>query len=524
MSGSFPLSIILIAAAAFTLLMAGRAWRAKAAPPAARPFAAIMLASTFYSVGYAFELASPTVSEALWWSRVQYLGISFIPPFFLFLAARFTGRDARLKRGLRLALIGLGAVTLVLQWTSPLHRLFYVNPRMDLSGAFPTLAFDRGPWYWTHQAYAGAAFFVGMILFARFFLESPKGNRRQSAFVFFGSLVPWIGFITYIFGFNAHHLDLGPFGMALAGPIFAWGIFRLGLVGLLPIAHESVFAGLRDGVIVVDRSDRIIDLNPAAERIFPGLSRKSIGRPFKESAPNHSRLLDLVQPGAAPEMDLQVDFGETQHHYLVRRSAFVGGSGLLMGHSITLSDVTDQALKMDRLRSQATIDDLTGAFNRRHFMELGHRELIRAKRHGRPLSVLIIDLDGLKKTNDTWGHDAGDQVLKAACDALRRGMRGSDLLGRQGGDEFILLLPEIPPAQAAAVAERLRHAMAQEEVKIEGGEILRFTATFGVAGREVIGGDALDDLIRAADRALYEAKAAGRNRVRSAPTGPDSAS
>jgi two-component system, cell cycle response regulator len=135
-----------------------------------------------------------------------------------------------------------------------------------------------------------------------------------------------------------------------------------------------------------------------------------------------------------------------------------------------------------------------------------------ARRHGRPLAVAMVDLDGFKAVNDRHGHDAGDQVLVAAAEALQRALRAEDVLGRLGGEEFLALLPDTGEEAAARTAERLRAAVARA-----GGPV-RVTASVGWA--VLRSGEAPDELVRRADDALYAAKEEGRDRVRGAATLP----
>ncbi|MEJ0071129.1 MAG: GGDEF domain-containing protein [Pseudomonadota bacterium] len=164
-----------------------------------------------------------------------------------------------------------------------------------------------------------------------------------------------------------------------------------------------------------------------------------------------------------------------------------------------------------RLRELATIDGLTGAFNRRAFMRFGELELAAARRYRRPFTMLMIDADHFKKVNDVYGHDAGDAVLRALSATLRKQLRDVDLFGRLGGEEFAVALPQTPAAGAVQVAERIRRALADLEVAT-GGNRLRFTVSIGVAAFPEAG-DNVEALLKSADQALYAAKQGGRNRV-----------
>lgn len=170
---------------------------------------------------------------------------------------------------------------------------------------------------------------------------------------------------------------------------------------------------------------------------------------------------------------------------------------------------------MVSIRRLSQIDTLTGCFNRRFFNEQIGRELERAARYNRSLSVLFCDIDHFKQINDSYGHLVGDEVLKAVAGEFLADLRSSvDWVARYGGEEFVVVLPECALEEACATAERLRRKIAETLVVPVPEQDLRVTASFGVAQYEF--GRSAAQLLEAADQELYKAKAAGRNRV-SAP-------
>ncbi len=163
-----------------------------------------------------------------------------------------------------------------------------------------------------------------------------------------------------------------------------------------------------------------------------------------------------------------------------------------------------------RLEEMATTDKLTGLYNRQGFEILIRQIRFEQKRSSRPYSFVLFDIDNLKTVNDTRGHIAGDQVIVKVAKAAKARLRGSDILCRWGGDEFLAILRECSLPEAFAVAEGIRSAIAEENIVIEGGGV-QVTISLGVAGLGV--GEATDEALGRADQALYAAKAAGRNRT-----------
>jgi diguanylate cyclase (GGDEF)-like protein len=164
------------------------------------------------------------------------------------------------------------------------------------------------------------------------------------------------------------------------------------------------------------------------------------------------------------------------------------------------------------LRRLASIDELTGVANRRWFTAMAGRELERCRRFHHPLALLMIDVDHFKRVNDTHGHAVGDEVLKAFTRVLESNLRSVDLLGRLGGEEFAVILPEAELAAAMQTGERLRGSVEALRFPIESGKVLHITASVGIAILNG-GGESLDSLLARADAALYAAKGQGRNRV-----------
>lgn len=176
----------------------------------------------------------------------------------------------------------------------------------------------------------------------------------------------------------------------------------------------------------------------------------------------------------------------------------------------------EQAL--ESIRRLSHIDSLTGCFNRRHFNEQIVRELERAERYGRTLTILFCDIDYFKRINDAHGHLAGDEVLRSVAGCFRDSLRDSiDWVARYGGEEFVVVLPETDLAEALATAERLRQLVAESLAVAVGNEVLRVTASFGAADYHP--GESVTQLLEEADQQLYRAKAAGRNRVCPTPPG-----
>jgi diguanylate cyclase (GGDEF)-like protein len=213
--------------------------------------------------------------------------------------------------------------------------------------------------------------------------------------------------------------------------------------------------------------------------------------------------IEFVRDGTRPPVEVRLKDGR-----VIKIACQVLPDG---GRMLTYADVSELVQSADRLRALASMDDLTNLLNRRQFLMSFEEEFRRAVRYERPISVIMIDADDFKSINDRHGHSVGDQVLRALAERCRKMVRASDFLGRVGGEEFAAALTETDLSGALDAAERLRGQIAEEPFEVRNAT-LRVTVSVGVAAKRPDDTDP-DELLRFADRALYAAKAAGRNCV-----------
>jgi diguanylate cyclase (GGDEF)-like protein len=201
-----------------------------------------------------------------------------------------------------------------------------------------------------------------------------------------------------------------------------------------------------------------------------------------------ARQLESIRTGHDGALNIRLKTGEVIRFHC---KALPDGGRLL-----TYRNVSDLVRESEALERLAAIDGMTGLNNRRNFLDLAEAEWARFRRYGRPLAFLMCDIDHFKAVNDTYGHDAGDEVIKTVADILQKQKRASDIAGRLGGEEFALVLPEATLDSAVAAGG------ARIPVTISVGASACHAATSGV-----------EELIKQADLALYDAKRAGRNRA-----------
>ena len=254
---------------------------------------------------------------------------------------------------------------------------------------------------------------------------------------------------------------------------------------------------------------RMLGMDPAGPP--PDLTEH--GRLFtEESWARLTAALDLtLAEGKAYELELEMIRADGDHGWMLARGeAQRDATGTIVGILGVALDITERKRSEDELRRLATRDQLTGLANRTAVLEEIDRALRSGRRTGRGIAVLLVDLDGFKRINDSLGHTVGDRILVEAAERLVGVVRGEDLVGRLGGDEYVVVMREIEDLQAASVSAQRIVAAFRTPMQVGDAE-LGVTASAGIAYSTPE--SASDDLVRDADTAMYAAKAAGRDRV-----------
>ena len=275
--------------------------------------------------------------------------------------------------------------------------------------------------------------------------------------------------------------------------------------------HRTIVRLAPDSILVVTKDGVICAANPSAARMFERHGPEDLT----------GELLGNLLPDAVPLLAADRSGGEVRADGRGMRGAISFpvsmavaplGAGRVM---VMAQDITERVLLTDRLEQMARTDPLTGLSNRRVLVEAAEAEFKRCKRAGGMFALLMIDIDHFKRVNDVYGHEGGDQALISLANIFSASVRETDLVARYGGEEFVFLLTNTAETGAAEMSERLR-ASVESNVTDLGGQTLTVTISIGVSSFSRADEDWFD-VMRRADQALYEAKASGRNQVRTKP-------
>ncbi|PRY08299.1 GGDEF domain-containing protein [Kineococcus rhizosphaerae] len=525
MTSLAPLALLIAFAVAITTTTGLLTLRRRRATPAALPLTAALFSVSVW--GLAVVLLNAGVPRP-WLDRLvvpQFLGVGATVLSLRLFVDAVGGRTFRWRRALAFAVEPVLLLVAVL--LDP--RLHWFHTTVAYVGDPVRRSVTAGPLFWVHTAYS-----YMVIATAAFSIWQLRRNttgllRRQATTMLVAIAVPFGVNLAVVFLGDVVDVDVTPLAFTVTGVLFAYAVLQQDLLRLVPVARSLVVETVADAVFVLDARERLVDVNPAGYALL-----RSAGHPGGEGGEVVGRpaagTLDpaLVRAVGAGEGAAVVRLGSGRD-VDVRTRWLRDDRGRPIGRVAVVRDVTEQlragrALEEanERLRAQvATIeglraelaeeaarDPLTGLRNRRRFVEDLANRLTASGASGQPLSLVLLDVDHFKAINDAHGHAVGDDVLVEVAHALRAHARPEDVV-RYGGEEFVVLLPHLGAAAARVRAEELRAACARVRVEVEA---LRITISAGVATAPDHG-TTPDELLLAADRALYEAKGGGRDQV-----------
>ncbi len=341
----YVLSLLLSACVAGGLAVC--TWRRRPTPGTV-PFTLLMVAVSEWLLAYALRLRSTNLSTKLFWSQVRNVGVAVTPVAWLVFTLQYTGRKKWLKP-LHIALLSIVPfLSVVLAWTNSYHGLIWSSIKLDTSGAFPVWSATYGPGFWINAAYTYILLLLGAGLLILLAVRSRDLYQRQTRALLIAALVPLLGQIcSTLEVFPSLRLNLTPFAFTLSGVLILWNLLRYCLFNLKPIAHNTLVENMIDGVIVLDAKDRVVDLNPAAERALNYPAEDVLGKTSSEILPIQPAAIARVpqgQYGTSPQTDntkLTLGQGDEMRTYDLRVSSLSDRHGHFTGHLIVLRDITD---------------------------------------------------------------------------------------------------------------------------------------------------------------------------------------
>jgi PAS domain S-box-containing protein len=316
--------------------------------------ALVMVTASFYSLGYAFEVISTVPDHARFWLGIQYIGIPFISVFWLLLVIAYTGHQVRLNSRVKLLLFAIPILTLVLHYTNDVHHFYYKDIQYDFNASpLSPILLLKGPWYWVQVAYNYLLAAIGMTLFITMLLKAIPLIRKQVVLMMLGGAAPWLTNVLYL-GFPDNQVDWTPFGFTLSGLVYIWGIYRFNLLRLGPLALQTVFETMQDGVIIIDYDNNITHANGAAKDIFDEWTdRAGQFHTIDNLLADHPELMSLLTDSRNSEHQISIQRADRLRHYHVKMSVIRDKDEHALGKLLQFSDITQIAEYQDKLLTKS---------------------------------------------------------------------------------------------------------------------------------------------------------------------------
>ncbi|MDA1188756.1 MAG: PAS domain-containing protein [Chloroflexi bacterium] len=327
----FQIIFPLVISSLISLGVAYYAWRRRDVQ--ANSLVAWLLVSVaWWSFFYALEITALSLEFKIWWARAEYPAIVAVPALWLEFVLNRTGLRDLWLRPRRIVMVVISTVTVVLVWTSDFHTLHWASTALERTGPLLIFTAEYGIWFWVYITYAYILVLGGAVLLGIEAKRLFRTFRFQAILLLLALAAPLVGNILFITSVSP--VDLTPFGFTITGVLLVWGLFGLRLLDLVPMARAGVFEEMPDGIIVVDRHRRVVDVNPAGRRLLENAGFQLMGR---EVPPRLSEMLNLL------------DTNNPQQEMIARAKAFV------VGDEPRLFDVSVSSVELGRSHAGAVM-------------------------------------------------------------------------------------------------------------------------------------------------------------------------
>ncbi|KJS00311.1 MAG: hypothetical protein VR68_07185 [Peptococcaceae bacterium BRH_c4a] len=317
------------------------AWRRRAVR-GALPFAVSMAVVTVWSWANALEMSGADLPTKLFWANAQYFAYAFSSVTLVIMVSFFTNNEKWINRRSMLFLCIIPLITNLLVWSNEFHGLIRQNVYLDQDGIFPVVAKTYGPWFWVHIVYSYSLNITAIFLLIKTLRHKSPLYRGQSLTILIGTVLIVIPNILYILGLSpVARFDVTPVFMAVSGCIIAWGLFRYRLFDVAPVARAMVIDSMGGAVIVLDEKKRVLDLNPAAEKLLGLSTAKALSRPAGEVFKTFPEVLMALQEKREEDLDWFMEIEKEGRYYQMNFSSLTNGQGQLMGQLLVIYNITE---------------------------------------------------------------------------------------------------------------------------------------------------------------------------------------
>lgn len=449
-----------------------------------------------YSFGYLLEITSTQADAAFFGVRVSYIGLPAILPLsYLFL--REVYQEKRLSPGWHVLMFIIPFVSLLSVQLYPAVKLYY----RDIEYIFNRWIANCRlyPAILNHVGFAYTYFIaiLCILLILKHYKKDSKYRRQQSLVLLFALLLPVLTTIPYVASSQALRYDFTPMATSVTMVLLLYSVFFTNFLLLVPLGREQVLEEMSDAFLVCSANDQFLYANGAAKSLFPELYHLKPGDPLTGLAGLDGRQEEVSLQAEGQTRIFKVSYTEIQPD--IKKS----------GYCILYHDITHKAELLSKLQFRSTYDELMGILNRNSFIAMNSGA-------GEDTSIdsalLMLDVDYFKGVNDTWGHAAGDQVLRDIAAVIQAYLSEDESFGRFGGEELLIMFKNLDKDETFSRAEGLREWINSSSFDFQGHRLF-ISVSIGIAHSPLGQSIPFDLMLKRADKALYIAKEKGRNRT-----------
>lgn len=523
--------LVLFSTALMSLLVGFVTWQRRRYL-AAKILTCMLISIFIYCFSSAMQAGITELSANILWAKISYIGYVWLTPFCFIFTKVYTNQWSRINIPTTAGIGIIPMITLILVWTNDFHGLIWSSFEQGDQN-LNIIIFNHGIWFWIFMFFQLCLYAITLIILVDNLIHIKKPYQQQSYTILIATLLPAVAGLIYALNLSPiTGLDWMPISIFLTSLLFFLGLFQFRLLDLVPVARATLIEQMNEGMMVLDESRRIIDINPIARKMLTGGFKIKIGDCIEILQPELRNILteayEQSQLHGQAFREFQSDYGflELRSTFINRGRSKTGGS-LIIFMDITKRKMIEESLNQakreledqlkniqdlqNKLREESIRDPLTNLYNRRYLEDALQREFARARRNQYPSSIIMVDVDYFKRVNDTYGHHTGDIVLQEIAKILIASFRQEDIISRYGGEEFLIVMPATSIETAHTRAEILRNKIETTQILVTGQKI-QLTISAGVATFPSVG-TTIHEVIKSADQALFRAKSMGRNRV-----------
>ena len=516
--------IYLVSMAGACMLSAGLAFYGlmRSESEEARTFSILMVDVLLWSLFTGFFELSGSIETARIWYKLRFLCITTVPVIILIFALQFTGRARSMTAFQIASLFIIPAFTQLFVHLMP--DLFVSDVVIQSENGLITVVSDvNAAWFFVHFLYSIGCIVSAYIIVSLEAFHSKPVYRRQAVLVLISGIPPLFVSAVLATFFTRSNMQWVPLSLCLMGLICAWALFRHRLLDLVPVAQNALIQAMDDGLLVFDNKLRLVEMNPAAEKLLACSASEAIGRSFE--AVSKQIYPFIVEIAHFPSGQTNLNLEDQGKHIEVRVIPLNDKRGRQTGRLVVLHDISEifdamrsqsmqlhefQMLELE-LGKQTLVDVETGLYNRHYFDEACKKEIARAQFVHYSVSFAIVEIDHFQSLKDAFGLEGSRELFRSLAGHLQMCVRKMDSVCRLELNRILIMLPGEAPAEALPLVEDWQNSFHALKHTVNGVE-MQLTISIGLAALPE-DGDTVPSLIEAAIEALKTASDKGLNQI-----------